>query len=64
MSKTLNKYISRCDYFDKILLVLSATGGGVSIASFVTVAPVVITSASLSLVFSVSNGIIKNYQKQ
>ena len=58
MSKTLSKYIAVFDYFDKTLLVLSATGGGVSIISFVTVigASVGITITSLSLVFSISNG--------
>ena len=58
MSKTLSKYTAVFDYFDKTLLVLSATGGGVSIISFVTVigASVGITITSLSLVFSISNG--------
>ena len=35
MTKTLSKYVSSFDYFDKILLVLSATSGSVLIASFV-----------------------------
>ena len=34
MSKRLSKYIASFDYFDKYLLVLSATSGSVSIASF------------------------------
>ena len=53
MSKTLSKYISFFVYFDKYLIVLSVTSGGVSIASFPTVfgIPVGITSASLSLAF-------------
>ena len=33
MSKKLSKYISYFDYFDKHLIVLSVTSGGVSIAS-------------------------------
>ena len=37
MSKKLSKYISFFDYFDKSLIVLSVTSGGVSIASFATV---------------------------
>ena len=53
-SKKLSKYIYFFDYFDKSLRVLSVTSGGVSIASFSTVIgiPVGITSASLSLPFS------------
>ena len=54
MSKKLSKYISFFHCFDKSLIVLSVTSGGFSIASFATVIgiPVGITSASLSLVFS------------
>ena len=37
MSKRLNKYIASFDYFDKSLIVLSATSGSISIASFATV---------------------------
>ena len=37
MSKKLSKYISFFDYFDKSLIVLSVTSGGVSIGSFATV---------------------------
>ena len=33
MSENLSKYISFFDYFDKSLIVLSVTSGGVSIAS-------------------------------
>ena len=52
MHKKFSKYISFFDYFDKSLIVLSVTS--VSIASFTTVIgiPVGITSASLSLGFS------------
>ena len=48
-------------YFEKSLIVLSITTGSVSIASFATVigAPVGIVSASFSLAFSISTGIIK-----
>ena len=61
MSKSLSKYIASFDYFDKSLIVLSITTGSVSIASFPTVigAPVRILSASFSLEFSISAGIIK-----
>ena len=60
-SKKLSKYISFFDYFDKSLRVLSVTSGGVSIASFSTVIgiPVGITSASLSLPFSLCKVLVK-----
>ena len=53
MSKKLSKNISFFDSFDKSLIVLSETSGGVSIASFATAigAPIGITSASFSLDF-------------
>ena len=63
ISKRLSKYIAFFDYFDKSLIVMSLTTGSISIASFVTVigAPVRIVSASFSLAFSISAGLIKNY---
>ena len=66
MSKTLSKCITAFDYFDKSLLVLSVTSGGVSIASFTTniASPVGITSASLNIAFLISNGIVKKNLKQ
>ena len=65
MSKKLSKYICFFDYFDKSLIVLSVTSGGVSIASFATVilAPIGIISASLSLAFSLRTGLAKNLLK-
>ena len=62
MSHRLSKYIRSFDYFDKSLLVLSATSGGISIASFATItgAPVWIASASLNFGFSKTTGIVKN----
>ena len=53
MSKKVSKYVSFFDYFDKSLIVLLVTSGGLSVASFATVigAPIGITSASLSLAF-------------
>ena len=65
MSKRLRKYIAFCDYFDKSLIVLSATSGSISITSFATVigTPVGIASASLSLTFSLSTGIVKKLLK-
>ena len=49
------------DYIDKILIVLSATTGGVSIIPFTSIigAPVGIASASLTLTFSLITGIMK-----
>ena len=35
-SKKLNKYVTIFDYIDTILIVLSATTGGISIISFTT----------------------------
>ena len=52
MSKKLSQYIAAFDYFDKTLIALFATSGGVSIISFVSVtgATVGIASARFSLV--------------
>ena len=52
-SKKLSKYVAAFDYIPKILIVLSATSGGVSIISFTSVAgaPVGIASTSFTLVF-------------
>ena len=49
MRKRISKYIATVDYFDKTLIVLYSTGGGVSIASFTSVirTPGGIASASL-----------------
>ena len=65
MNEKLSKYIVSFDYFDKSLIVLSATSGSISIASFATVigAPVGITSASFSLAFSICTGIVKKTVK-
>ena len=60
-SKKLSKYVAVFDYIDQGLIVLSATGGGVSIISFTSIAgaPVGIASASLTLFFSRTTGIVK-----
>ena len=65
MSKKLSKYISFFDYFDQSLIVLSVTSGGASTASFATVIgiPIGITSASLSLAFSLCTGLVKKLLK-
>ena len=66
MSKRLNKYITYFDYFDNSLIVLSATTGTISTASFATVigAPVGIASWRFSLAFSISTGIVEKLLKQ
>ena len=60
-SKKLNKYVTTFDYIDKILIVLSAATGGVSIISFTSIlgAPAGIASASFTLIFSLTIGIVK-----
>ena len=60
-SKKLSKYVAAFDYIDKILIVLSATTGGVSICSFTSIvgAPVGIARASFILIFSLATGITK-----
>ena len=65
MSKRLSKYNASFDYFDKFLIVLSATSGNISIASFTTVigAPVGMASASPSVAFSLSTGLVKKLLK-
>ena len=57
----MSRYVTIFDYIDKILIILSATIGGVSIISFTSVigAPVGIASASFTLIFFLSTGIIK-----
>ena len=59
--KKLNKYVTIFDYIDKILFVLSATSGGVSIILFTSTigAQVGIASASFTLIFSITTGIVK-----
>ena len=65
MSKRLNKYVAAFDYIDKILIVLSAMSGGISIISFSSIIGTLlgIASASFSLIFSLTAGIIKKSLK-
>ena len=65
MSKGLSKYIASFDYSDNSLIVLSATSDSISIASFTAAigALVGITSASFSLAFSISTGIVRKLLK-
>ena len=66
MSKKLSKYIAAFDYIDKTLIVLSATSGGISIISFTSVVeiPAGLASASSTLVFSLTTGIIIENNKK
>ena len=63
--QTVIKYIAAFDYIDKTLIVLSATSGGISIISFISVigVPAGLASASFTLVFSLTTGIIKKLLK-
>ena len=65
-SKKLNKYVTIFDYIDKILIILSATTGGISILSFTSVigAPVGIARASFILIFSNKKLKITKYNKK
>ena len=51
--KKLSKYVTTFDYVDKVLIVLSAPSGRISIISLtsVVVAPVGIASVSFTLIF-------------
>ena len=59
--KKLSKYVTDFYYIDKVLIVLSATTGEVSIISFTSIvdAPVGIASASFTLISSLATEIIK-----
>ena len=65
MSKEFSKYIASFNHFEKSLIVLSVTTGSISIASFATVigAPAGMASASFSLAFSITTGIVKKLLK-
>ena len=60
-TKKISNYFAAFDYIDNVLIALSATSGGVSIISFTSVvgAPVGITSAGFTLIFSATTGIVK-----
>ena len=60
-SKKLNKYVITFDYINKILIILSATSSRVSIISFTSIigVPVGIASVGLTLIFSLTTGIVK-----
>ena len=60
-SKKLNKNVTIFDYIDKILIILSVTSSGISIISFASAigALAKVVSASLTLIFSITTGIVK-----
>ena len=60
-SKKLSKYVTACDYINKILIVLRATSGQICIISSASVVrgPVGIASGSFALLFSLATRIIK-----
>ena len=60
-SKKLNKYVTIFDYIDKILIILSVTSSEISIISFASAigASAGVVSASLTLIFSITTGIVK-----
>ena len=59
--KKISKYIVAFDYADKLFIILSASFGAVSIISHATVVgiPVGIAGASLTLIFTVTTGVVK-----
>ena len=59
--KKISKYIVAFDYADKLFITLSASFGTLSIASHATVVgiPVGIAGALLTLIFTVTTGIVK-----
>ena len=65
MSKKLSKYIVVFDYADKILIALSATFGTLSDVSHATLVgiPNGLAGASLTVIFSLTTGIIKKLLK-
>ena len=59
--KKISKYIVSFDYADKIFITLSASFSTLSIASYATVVgiPAGIAGASLTLIFTVTTGMVK-----
>ena len=59
--KKISKYIVAFDYADKLFITLSASFGTLSIASHSTIVgiPVGIAGASLTLIFTVTTGVVK-----
>ena len=63
--KKISKYIVAFDYADKVFITLSASFGTLSIASHATVVgiPLGIAGASLTLIFTITAGVVKTLLK-
>ena len=63
--KKISKYIVAFDYADKRFITLSASFGTLSIASYATVVgiPGGIAGASLTLIFTITTGVVKTFLK-
>ena len=61
--KKISKYIVAFDYVDKVFITLTASFGTFSIASYATVVgiPAEIAGASLTLIFTVTTGVVKTF---
>ena len=61
IAKKISKYIVDFDYADKLFITLSASLGTLSIASHATIVgiPAGIAGASLTLIFTVTTGVVK-----
>ena len=59
--KKISKYIVAFDYADKLFITQSASFGTLSIASYATIVeiPVGIAGASLTLIFTITTGVVK-----
>ena len=59
--KKISKYIAAFDYADKLFITLSASFGTLSIVSYATVVgiPAGIAGASLTLIFTITTGVVK-----
>ena len=61
--KKISKYIVAFDYADKVFITLSASFGTLSIASYAAVVgiPTGIAGASLTLIFTITTGVVKTF---
>ena len=61
--KKISKYIVAFDYADKLFITISVSFGTLSIASCATIVgtPVGIAGASLTLIFTVTTGVVKTF---
>ena len=61
--KKISKYIVAFDYAEKLFITLSASFGTLSIASYATVVkiPAGIAGASLTLIFTITTGVVKTF---